>query len=258
MAHVPALETIDACGIEPTALAGTSMGAIIGAMYASGKSGTEIRGIIEAHIVARGDGIKEIYAKKGALLKWLSGVRLAWRGTGLLKADRFLQHVLEQMDATTFEELKIPLLVVATDFYSGEPVVFDSGPLLPALKASMAIPGVFVPVEHDGKILVDGGMSNNVPYDLLADRCEVTIAVDVAPTRKREDADPPNMIDATLGMFDILVERITKTMLEQRPPTIYVRPELVGIRILEFDKAEDVFEQSKEAMAELRNRLEGD
>jgi len=256
LAHVPALETIDACGITPTVMAGTSMGAIIGALYASGKSAREIRGIVQQHIVARDDGIKDVYAKKDSLMKWLHSVRLAWKGSGILEADGFLRHLIEQMDVTRFEDLKIPLHVVATDFYSGESVVFDSGPLLPALKASMSIPGVFVPVEHEGRILVDGGVSNNLPYDILLNECDKTIAIDVSPTREKSDAEPPSMIDVTLGMFDILVERITKTMIEAHPPTIYFHPRLVGIRILDFDKTEDVFAQMEQAVAEFKDRLE--
>lgn len=255
LAHVAALQTIDACGITPKILAGTSMGAIIGALYASGRSGRQIRDLVEQHSVTQNDGLRDLYAKKRGLLKWLHAVRLSWEGSGLLKADGFLQYLIEQMEVDTFEGLKIPLRVVATDFYSGAPVVFDSGPLFPALKASMSIPGVFVPVELDGRILVDGGMSNNLPYDLVADECDITIAIDVAPTRVREDAEPPNMLDATLGMFDILVEHITRAMIEARPPTIYVHPRLVGIRILEFDEADAVFEQALPAMVDLEKRI---
>jgi NTE family protein len=191
LAHVAALEAIDAYGITPTAIAGTSMGAIIGAFYASGKSASEIRSIIKKHIIAREDGIKDIYAKKDSLKKWFHSVRLARKGSGLLDADGFLRHLIKQMNVTKFEELKIPLHVFATDFHSGESVVFDSGPLLPALKASMSVPGIFVPVEYENKILVDGGVSNNLPYYILLKKCDKTIAIDVAITRKEKDASPP-------------------------------------------------------------------
>jgi NTE family protein len=255
LAHVPALATIEACGIRPAVLAGTSMGAIIGALYASGKSAKDLCGIVEHHIIGRDDRIKDIYAKKDSLLKWLTSVRLAWKGSGLLEADGFLRHLLDQMNASRFEDLKIPLHVVATDFYSGESVVFNRGPLLPALKASMSIPGIFVPVEHEGRILVDGGVSNNLPFDLLAPRCDVTIAIDVAPTREINDAEPPNMLDATLGMFDMLVERITTSMVLAQPPHVYFHPRLVGIRVLDFDKAEDVLEQTEQAIGEFKKML---
>ena len=255
LAHIPVLETLDACGIKPAAIAGTSMGAILGVLYASGKSGKEIRRFVEEHIVARDDGIKNLYAKKSSLLKGFKAVRLAWTGAGLLEADPFLRHLIEQMGVTRFEELKIPLRVVATDFYSGESVVFDSGPLLPALKASMSIPGVFVPVEHDGRILVDGGASNNLPYDILPETCDLTLAIDVSSTREKVDADPLGMMDATLGALDILVEKVTRARIEKHPPGIYFNPGLAGIRVLDFDKAEDVFKQAEAAVPRLKETL---
>lgn len=255
LGHIPVLETIDACGIKPVALAGTSMGALMGVLYAAGMSGQAIRRLVEEHMVNRDDGIKDLYAKKAYLLKWLKVVRLSWTGTGLLMADNFLRYLIEQVDVVNFEDLQIPLRVVATDFYSGESIIFDSGPLLPALKASMSIPGVFVPVEHDGNILVDGGMSNNLPYDILPESCDLTMAVDVSPTRERLDADPPSMMDATLGMFDMLVERVTKAKIERHPPGLYFHPRLVGIRILEFDKAKVVFKQVEEALPDLERKI---
>lgn len=256
LAHIPALETIDACGTRLTGIAGTSMGAIIAALYASGKSGTQIRDIFEEHIVAKGDGLKELYAKKNSLLKWLDAVRFSWKSSGLLNADGFLRHLVEEMEATRFEDLEVPLQVVATDYYSGESIVFASGPLIPALKASMSIPGVFVPVEHDGRILVDGGVTNNLPYNVLQPQCDLTIAVDVSPKRGMKATKPPSMFEATLGMFDILVGRVTKAMIADHPPDIYFNPGLAGISILEFDKAEEALQQAEASMPELKAKLE--
>ena len=255
LGHIPALETIDACGIKPVAIAGTSMGALMGVLYAAGRSGKDIRRFVEEHIVTRHDGIKDLYGKRASLLKWLRAVRLSWTGTGLLQADSFLRYLIEQMAVTRFEDLKIPLRVVATDYYSGESIVFDSGPLLPALKASMSIPAVFVPVQHDGRILVDGGVSNNLPYDMLPASCDLTIAIDVMPARETGTADPPRMIDATLSMFDLLVTKITTAMIEKHPPDIYFNPGLTGIRILDFDKAEEVFKQAEAAVPKLKEKV---
>jgi NTE family protein len=253
---VLALETIEACGIRPAALAGTSMGSIVGTLYASGLSGRDIHAALDAHVIARDDGWREIYRKKGNLIKWLSVVRPSWRTDGLLKADGFLRFLLDEIRAETFEDLEIPLQVVATDFYRAEAVVFSSGDLLPAIKASMAIPGIFVPVEHEGRVLVDGGVVNNVPYDLLQDECDVVIAIDVAPARDSEETATPNMVDAILGMFDALVEQVVAARRRDRPPTIYIRPALKGIRTLDFDRIQDVFRQARPAMDELRAALE--
>ena len=240
MVHIRALEILDELGLRPSVIAGTSMGAIIGSLYASGPTGAQIRNGIERHIITKGEGIKEVYEKRHHLMKWLNAIQLTRRAGGLLKADGFFAHLFQELKVESFEELVIPFRTVAADFHSGEPVVFTSGPLLPAIQASMSIPGVFTPVEHDGRILVDGGVVNNLPYDIIQPECDFTIAIDVAPTRGEGD-EMPNIVDATLGMFDILVDRVTQDMLEDDPPDMYVRPILRDIRVLEFDHMEDVF-----------------
>ena len=254
-AHVPALETFDACGVTPTVIAGTSMGALIGALYASGKSGSEIRTIVEEHSLASSDGWKQIFAKRGVLFRWLRALRPSWTGSGLLRADDHVRFLLEQMGAEHFDDLEIPLRVVTTDFHSGESFVFESGPLRPALEASMSVPGVFVPVEHEGRLLVDGGVSDNLPYGLLTECCDLTVAVDVVPARVGDRAEDMSALDATLAMFDILVERSTRLAIEAHPPSVYVHPPLDGIRILDFERYREVFDAAAPAMVELRDRL---
>lgn len=255
LAHIPALETMDACGVRPARLAGTSMGAIMAAFYASGWSGKKIRSFIEQHIIERDDNWKTLYPKRRGLLKWLSAFGISFKGQGLLKVDGLLAYLIESIQAETFEDLQIPLKIVATDFHAGTPVIFDRGPLWPAIQASISIPGVFVPVEHDGRILVDGGVVNNLPYDLLADDCEATIAVDVIATPEEECSDSPHMVDAILGMLDVLVAQLTQVKLAEKPPTIYVRPKLIGIRALDFMKADEVLDQAAPAMEEFRGLL---
>ena len=248
LAHIPVLQQLDVAGLRPAALAGTSMGAIVAALYAAGKSGDEIQELVSQQLLTEEEGFREMLARKVTLLKWVQAVRVAWTGTGLLRADGFLHFLMEQMGVSHFEELGLPLRIVATDFHTGEAVIFSSGPLRPALEASMAIPGIFVPVEHEGRVLVDGGISNNLPYDLLLGECAKTIAVDVTPTRDGTSAEAPNMIDATLGMFDILVEHLTRCKLQKQAPDCYIHPRLSGVRVLEFDKAELVLEQAAESL----------
>ena len=235
MAHVAALETIDACGIRPSVIAGTSMGAIIGALYASGQSGKSLREGIESHIVTHEDRFKDILSKTPRLVRWLRVVSAELGRGGFLKADGFLKYLFAAIGVTTFEELRIPLHVVATDFWTGEEVVISSGELLPAIMASMAIPGVFAPVVIGDRVLVDGGIVNNVPYDLLKGECECSVAIDVAPDRSVRENRVPNIIDATLGMFDMLVEKVMEGKRQEGAPTIYFRPgdrgrQGVGIR----------------------------
>ncbi len=255
LAHIPMLERVEAHGMKVKAVAGTSMGAIIGALVASGNSAAEIREGIDRHIIRSDDKVKDIFEKKNDLMIWLKAVGPSWHRSGLLTADGFLGYLLEQLDAEHFEDLKLPLKVVATDFLSGEPVIFESGPLLPALQASMSIPGVFVPVELDGHLLVDGGACLNLPFPLLEELGLPVIALDVAPTRLKEELAKPNLVDATIGMFDILVDRVTHLQRHHCEPALYHRPRLTGIRVMDFDKIEEVFEQCEPSLPELDRKL---
>ena len=256
LAHVLALEVLDELGVRPARIAGTSMGAIIGSLYASGKNGKDIREGIHQHIIARGEGLKEIFGKRRELMKWLSAIQLTRRSGGILKADGFFAFLFDELQVESFDELTIPFAAVAADFYRGDAVVLESGDLMSAIQASMSIPGVFAPVTRDGRVLVDGGVVNNLPYDILAEDCDVTIALDVAPSRDKACVASPNIVDATLGMFDILVDRVTDGMLAERPPTVYWRPEISGIRVLDFDRIEDVYLQAQPAMESFRRELE--
>ncbi len=256
LAHVLALEVIESCGITPHMIAGTSMGAIIGALYASGQSGETIRKGIEQHIVLSQDDMRAIKGKRRDLLKWLSFARPSWSKSGMIHPRKFLDSLMKDIQVETFEELAIPLQIVATDFHSGEAHVFSEGKLLPAIQSSMAIPGVFIPVEHEGRILVDGGLVDNVPYQFLKRDCDFTIAIDVAPTRDPDSKNVPNLLNASLGMFDILVDEVTKLRLKQNPPDIYIRPVIEDIRIFDFDKIELLFKQVEPSMDLLRTHLQ--
>ncbi len=255
LAHVPVLEVLDEFGITPHMISGTSMGAIIGSIYAAGYPGAEIREGIQEQIIAKSDKPGVVWRKVKNLVRWLGYFRVSWGRRAMLSADGFLEFLVENMGVETFEQLKIPFHAVATDFYRHEAVVISSGEIGPAIKASMAIPGVFEPITIDGRVLVDGGVADNLPYDILMDQCDAVIAVDVVPTRNEDETEHPSMVDAALGTFDSLTETVTRFKLEERPPTIYVRPELVGIRTLDFDKIEMVYEQTEPAMEKFRADL---
>ena len=99
MAHVVALETIDELGITPTAVTGTSMGSIVGALYAAGMSGQEIRGRLDHLVIKQGEGLRDIYRKKEHLIKWVKAFRPAVGGKGLVKADGLMQYLLDALQS---------------------------------------------------------------------------------------------------------------------------------------------------------------
>ena len=162
----------------------------------------------------------------------------------------------------TFEALAVPLKVVAADFWNRREVVFDSGPLVPALSASFSLPGIFKPVQHEDVVLVDGGCVNPVPFDLLRDSCDIVIAVDVLGTRVPDDDDPiPGFADALLNTFQIAETSIAEQKRLIAPPDIYLDPDIRDVRVLEFHKGDQIYEQSaaecERLRAELGRLLEG-
>lgn len=254
LAHIPMLEVFDELGVRPHRIAGTSIGAIMGALYASGLSGAKIRKIVDSVVVKKGASFREALRRKDAL-KWIKFLELELGRTGLFKGDKFIGFLYESMQVNLFEQLKIPLRVVATDFYTSEQVVIDSGDLLGAVKASMGLPGVFTPVTRDGRVLIDGGGVNPVPMDLLED-CDVVVAIDVMGEMRNNGHEVPNLFRAVLGTFDIMQRSIIAEKMKLAPPDIYIKPEIVNVDILEFYKADEIYGQAEPARKTLKKALE--
>ena len=253
LAHLPVLETLDELGVQPSAITGTSIGAILGALYASGLSGADIRQIIDHLLLRDIEKFSDVFTRKD-LFKGLELIDPSFHRGSFIRGEKFVRFLSESMECSSFEELRIPLSVSATDFSTGREEVFRSGDLLSAVQASMAIPGVFTPVERDGKLLVDGGLVNPLPYSRLPASCDLVIAVDVSGSLKR-DAKRPDFLDATLSSFDIVQSALISEQVRREPPDIYLKPDLQGIRILEFNKVGEIYSQSKPIQSELRARL---
>ena len=238
LAHIHVLETLDELGVRPCMISGTSIGSIMGALYASGLSGNKIRKLIDRLIVKKVEKLSDVFTRKD-LLKWVELIDPSFHRGALIKGEKFIRFLAESMNCDTFEELKIPLRVSTTDFSTGTEAVFQSGDLLSAVRASMAIPGVFAPVERDGKLLVDGGLVNPLPYTLLRGECDLIIAVDVSGSLEK-GFKRPDFFDATLGSFEITQSALIAEQLRFDPPDIYLKPDLSGVRVLEFNKADQV------------------
>ncbi|NNJ98598.1 MAG: patatin-like phospholipase family protein, partial [Gammaproteobacteria bacterium] len=171
VAHVLMLEVLEEIGWQPYCISGTSIGAIVGALYASGNSAKALRDdLTSASFSENGSFIDDIFNKD--LSRWWDMLDLDFGGKGLLDAREFLARLHSKLNVSSFEELAIPLRIVAADFWQREQIVFESGPLLPAVHASMALPGVFQPVQIDGRVLIDGGVVNPVPFDVLPEECD--------------------------------------------------------------------------------------
>ncbi|CAB5118773.1 hypothetical protein D3OALGA1CA_2463 [Olavius algarvensis associated proteobacterium Delta 3] len=258
LAHVAVLEALDELDLRPYMIAGTSIGAIVGALYASGIPAKALRAEIEKHIILENDDWRAIIEKREHLWKWVEGFALDFVQGGLISVQGFLEGVLREVKASRFEDLHIPLLVVAADYWKAEEVIFETGELLPAIMASMAVPGVFAPVSFSGRTLVDGGVVNLVPYDLLLERTDFTIAVDVSRLRGPGPGqrEIPNALECVFGTFNIMQKAALDERMERRTPDLFVHPEIHDVRMLEFGKIEEVLHQAIPAIEGMKQELQ--
>ena len=174
---------------------------------------------------------------------------------GLVEAGPFIEYLHSELGLSQFDELKIPLQLVATDFWSREQVVLGSGDLLTAINASMAIPGLFEPVHYNGRVLVDGGLVNPVPYDLLMDDCDLVIAIDVLGERTPTGDNGPGYFESTFNTFQIMQASIMREKRRLHEPDIYSKPAIENIRVLEFYKADMIYAQAEGERKRLQHEL---
>jgi NTE family protein len=184
LAHVGVLRALDEHGIRPDCIAGASAGAIVGALYAAGYSPPEM---------------VDFFADKNPFRVR----KLAFGKPGIIDADKVVSDFEETFPDNTFEALQKTLRIVATDMLRGEAVVFDSGPLIPAILASSAVPLVFTPVEVDGGWYADGGIVNNFPVELLEGLCHARIGVHVSPLKHIERSDLTRSVAIALRAFEV-------------------------------------------------------
>jgi NTE family protein len=254
LAHIQVLEALDEMGIRPHRIAATSIGAVMGALYASGLSGLEMRKLAytwQTPRPAKRHGILD----RHDLRRWAAMLDPSFDRSGLFKGEKIIRFLSDHIKCTTFEKLKIQLFITAADYGDASEVVFKSGDLLSAVRASIAIPGVFTPVERDGSLLLDGGVVNPLPYDLLQDECDLVIAVDVGGIRHADENHRPAFFDTVIGGFEIMEAAMIRERLKSNPPDIYLKPDIRNIGLLEFHKADQIFEQSAPVKAELRRKL---
>ena len=119
----------------------------------------------------------------------------------------------------------------------------------------MAVPGVFAPVVINESVLVDGGVVNLVPYDHIIERCDISIAVNVAKARTLEKMDTPSVMESILGTFEIMQMSVLAERMKRREPDIYVHPEITDVRMFDFNKIEDIYLQSQPAIDLMRENL---
>jgi len=253
LAHIHAIEALDELGIRPVAIAGSSIGAIMGAGMASGMTGLDIRHHAKSILGRRGEVASRIWkSRPGSLREAVAG---GFR-FGQFDLPRIIKAFLPEAVPETFEELKIPLKVTGTDFYGHSLAVFESGDLLSALAASAALPAVFRPVLRDDRLYIDGGYYNPLPFDLLFDEADILIAIDVVGVPEGDPARTPGAIDLMFGASQLMMQSITEAKLRQRPPEILLRPPVSRYRVLDFLKIDSVLGDTEALKDDLKRAVE--
>ncbi len=231
LTHIPYIEAMDELGLKPAVISGTSIGALIGSGWAAGMTGKELR----EHSYEVLGTLRTIASKLWATqIKGLGGIL---RNGISMQLDSM--HVVNAFTPPSFpnnfSELKIPLYVVATDFQSWHQAVFNSGPLRPAIAASIAMPSIFKPVVHGNHILVDGAVVNPLPLD-QADICTdflISIEVNGDPSANIAKTDHRPLV-IWFGSAQIMMHSLIAHSLAAYPPDIYIRPHVATFGAMEF------------------------
>lgn len=177
LAHIGAVEALQSRGIVPDVILGCSMGAVVGAFYAAGWTGPQMRELASAN--------------SGKALRRLVDPAIPMRG--LIRGQRVARFIRRNLNTELIEDLPRPFVATSLDLQRGRMAIFDHGPLVRAIMASIAIPGVFPPLENGGHYYVDGGVVSPIPTKVAYDRgAGSIIAVDVSPWIRTDDEDGEN------------------------------------------------------------------
>jgi NTE family protein len=265
-AHIGAIEALQEANIPIHYVAGTSIGAFVGAVYATGDL----------------DSLKQ-FALQMDWKKVLSYFDVVFPRSGLMNGKKVHELFSLHTKARTFDDFKIPVKMIATDLNGGEKIIIDSGNIIESIRASVSIPGIFTPVYLNNKWLVDGGLVDPVPVKVVRDMgADVVIAIDLnsglaskKPPKKSErkikqlqkernefitriasqynnaeravknqinrwfsPSSKPNIIDVLGSSVAIIEEQITRINLAMDPPNILIQPRLGDLKMFDFDQAE--------------------
>lgn len=284
--HIGVLQGLTKLGIEPEIVAGSSVGALVGAAYAAGQ-------------IERLEQWTRALDWKG-ILKYLDPSLL---GGGLIQGEKLTGLVAQYVQDLRFEDLPRQLGVVATELESGREVWFREGPVMPAVRASISLPGLFTPLAHEGRWLVDGGLANPVPVSLCkAMGADLVIAVNLngdilgrhfrQPAQKEGTAslpsksafwdriatqvkqslsarkeflfsrllgdgvEKPGLYEVLASSINIMQDRITRSRLAGDPPDIIITPRLATLGLMEFDRAAEAIMEGHAAVERIRPTLQ--
>ncbi|WP_225766029.1 patatin-like phospholipase RssA [Stenotrophomonas sp. Marseille-Q4652] len=265
-AHIGVLMALEEAGIRPDVIAGTSIGALVGAVHAGGQ------------LAAFEEWVRTLTRRDVMSLMDFQF------GSGMLKGVRLMDFLRNRFSNADIEELAIPFGATATALETGAEVWLRSGSTIDAVRASIALPALFTPVHHEGRLLVDGGLVNPVPVSLArAMEAEIVIAVDLASGLVGRNLRPsevqpveqgghewlrrlqasvgsllpssapaapalPSLLAVMSASIDIMQVRITRSRMAGDPPEVLLRPQVADIGLLDFHRATEAIEAGRRAV----------
>ena len=236
-AHIGVIQVLEEAGIRPDLVVGTSAGSLVAALYAAGRSGTELARVALA-------------MDESAITDW------SFPGRGMIRGEALARYVREQSGNKLIEQMPLPLGIVATDLDNGLPMLFQRGDVGMAVRASSAVPAVFQPVKIGTREYVDGGLVSPVPVRFARQMgAELVIAVDISsPPDGNATSDPFKML---LQTFAIMGKSINQ--FELKDADLVLRPKLAGVSSADFSARKRAIDSGREAalagLAALRSRL---
>ena len=238
-AHVGVIRVLEREKIPIDFIVGTSVGSLVAAIYADKKNSFELEWIAFA--------LEE---------RDLFDYTFISPTQGFVRGDRLEDFIVKKLSAKEIQQLKMPFAAVATDIQEGEVVVLQSGSLARAVRASSAIPGMFIPVRHQGKLLVDGGVMNNVPVDVARKMgAEMVIAVDLDGGKK--SAAVSNIFDTLAQTLYFMAAENAEAKLKLAD--IVVRPKVSDVALLDFSRKKELLtlgmEAAEQALPAIRAKL---
>ncbi len=262
IAHAGVIRALEEMQVPIHAIAGTSMGALVGGLYASGMDADDLETVVQNMDWERAfqDGVDRSdkpQRRKGDDYDYPTQIRFSLKDgsismpLGFIQGQQVQQIIKELMhdvvEVRNFDELPIAYRAVATNIETGQAYVFERGNVVTAMRASMSLPGLLAPVEHDGLLLIDGGIANNVPVSVARDMgVDRIIVVDIGtPLRDRDE------INSVVAVADQMVGFLTRKNSEEQLATlsetdILVSPDLTGIGMLDFDLADETYRRGYE------------
>lgn len=254
LAHIPVLEAFDDLGIKPCCIAGCSIGALIGGAYAAGLSAEEVRTHVIELLATRRELWKKIFSVK--ITDFFSMIDINLSRPAVINGDALVEFVFPEISAETFDELEIPFTAVATDFFSGTHTTINSGNIKQAIAASIALPGLITPQTIDGRVLIDGGVTNPLPVDALTMDNIKVVAVDVTGGPEPVSKEKLKSTDLVYGTLQLMQWQITSLKLEKYPADIFLQPDINRFRVLDFFKAATILDASEHIREETKVALD--